>query len=116
MHSDKIKLRSFLTTLYFSGDVGVRHHSKRMNTKQNLLKVLLGGASFLILGAFLYLMWPNIEILFPGKTTQISSFNDHVFLVIANGLLTFYFVIDALLEVKPMPRKMLWLVLLPKYQ
>jgi len=24
MHSDKIKLRSFLTTLYFAGDVGVR--------------------------------------------------------------------------------------------
>jgi len=23
MHSDKIKLRSFLTTLYFAGDVGV---------------------------------------------------------------------------------------------
>jgi len=25
MHSDKIKLRSFLTTLYFAGDVGVSH-------------------------------------------------------------------------------------------
>ena len=86
-----------------------------MNTKQNLLKVLLGGASFLILGAFLYLVWPNIEILFPGETTKTLSFNDHIFLVIANGLLTFYFVIDALLEVKPMPRKILWLVLLTMF-
>ena len=28
MHSDKIKLRSFLTTLYFAGDVGVRLKEK----------------------------------------------------------------------------------------
>ena len=69
----------------------------------------------MILGAFLYLVWPNIEILFPGETTKTLSFNDHIFLVIANGLLTFYFVIDALLEVKPMPRKILWLVLLTMF-
>lgn len=28
MHSDKIKLRSFLTTLYFAGDVGVGRHEE----------------------------------------------------------------------------------------
>jgi len=37
MHSDKIKLRSFLTTLYFAGDVGVRHLIAGNNLMEKIL-------------------------------------------------------------------------------